>query len=315
MTKLTRTGLRAALLSTSLGAFACATAGSAWMEEPLIQSDDGWEGERPISGAPSAQPPAAAKASSERGDHTPVNRTVLGGEPRKPGDPVTKEQLAGRVLGSFRNTYYDFPTEAEYEGSLVPLMNGQCRTIKMVPKGFHDAVCVQGSGTLRSGQTVSFHKRDCACAEICPRTNQKICFDALDPAEFPWGRGATGRGIQPLLTIATDPEVIPMGTAVYIPELDGMPIDHRSSGRHDGCFIALDKGLKVKGKHVDIFTGTEAMTELWNQLSPSNKGVTVVLDSPRCERVTEKAVREGLTPPPDADDDKSEKKKRKKKKR
>jgi 3D (Asp-Asp-Asp) domain-containing protein len=132
---------------------------------------------------------------------------------------------------------------------------------------------------------VSFSRRDCACAEVCPRTGQQICFDALDPARFPWGRGATGRGITPLVTIAVDDTVIPLGTPVYIAEMDGLPREEDGTGPHDGCFVAEDRGTRVRGQHVDVFTGSEAVTTRFNRLLPSNKGVTVYVDSPRCERL------------------------------
>jgi 3D (Asp-Asp-Asp) domain-containing protein len=181
----------------------------------------------------------------------------------------------GRVIGTFRNTYYDFPNEPDYSGSPVSLMNAKCEPIAKVPRGFYEAVCVQGSGSLARGGTVSFAKRDCACAEICPRTNQKICFDTLDKAAFPWGRGAAGTAISPLRTIAADPQVLPMGTVIYLPELDG-------PGGSDGCFIVEDRGLKVQGEHVDIFTGHPERTAALNALVPSNHGVTVVVDAPKC---------------------------------
>ncbi len=81
-----------------------------------------------------------------------------------------------------------------------------------------------------------------------------------------------------------DTSVVPLGTAVYIPEFDGLPRDVERDSFHDGCFIVQDRGVRVKGKHVDVFTGHHAITELWNHLVPSNKGVTVVLDSPHCAR-------------------------------
>jgi 3D (Asp-Asp-Asp) domain-containing protein len=196
----------------------------------------------------------------------------------------TAREHVRRVLGKFRNTYYDFPNESDFAGVQVPLKNARCDTISSVAKGFFEAVCVQGSGTLRRGSTVSFAKRDCSCAELCPRTEQRICFDELDAKEYPWGRGATGKPITPLLTVAVDPEVITLGTAVYVPELDGLPRDPDGISRHDGCFVAQDKGLKVKGQHLDIFTGHSSMTALWNRMVPSNRGVTVVVETQRCAR-------------------------------
>ncbi|MBX3182879.1 MAG: hypothetical protein KIT72_18200 [Polyangiaceae bacterium] len=252
---------------------ACATAGSAWMEEPLIPGDGD------LSGAP-PEPHQSTPSPPPRG----VSARTLGApEQRQPGDPVDVSKLEGRVLGTFRNTYYDFPSEADYKGDAVALKDAQCRTIANVPKEFHDRVCVQGSGTLLSGQTVSFNRRDCECASVCPRTNQKICFDALSSQEFPWGRGATGGPISPLLTIAADTSVLPFGTSVYVPEYEGMPVDEQGT-RHDGCFLVQDRGSQVKGKHIDVFTGQEAVTREWNSLVPSNQGVTVVLDSPKCQR-------------------------------
>jgi 3D (Asp-Asp-Asp) domain-containing protein len=131
---------------------------------------------------------------------------------------------------------------------------------------------------------VSFAKRDCECAELCPRTGQHICFDELDPKAYPWGRGATGRAITPLLTVAVDSDLIPLDTPVYIPEYDGIPRDPGRSTVHDGCFIAQDRGVRVKGEHVDVFTGHREITALWNSLVPSNRGVTVIVDHPRCAR-------------------------------
>jgi 3D (Asp-Asp-Asp) domain-containing protein len=186
------------------------------------------------------------------------------------------------MLGRFRNTYYDFPDEADFQGKLVSLMSEACQPIKQVPVAFHDAVCVQGSGRLRSGVTVSFAKRDCECARTCPRTDQKICFEALSRDDFPWGRGALGKAITPLFTVAVDDAVIPMQATLYVPEFDGLPLDASGASFHDGCFVAQDRGLRVKGQHIDVFTGRPSATQLWNQLVPSNQGVTVFLDSPKC---------------------------------
>lgn len=263
---------------------ACATAGSRWMAEPLPEED--WEGLLAD----------AAPASSGRAPRPGLRRVhVIGGASEAAAAPETRVQAAGvgaqasaahggRSLGRFRNTYYDFPDELEFAGPAVPLKNARCETIRAVPRGFFESLCVQGSGSLRGGPTVSFARRDCECAEVCPRTSQRICFDTLDPAKFPWGRGATGKAITPLLTVAVDSEVIALGTSIYVPELDGLPRDAAGAVAHDGCFIAEDRGIRVKGKHLDVFTGHSVTTALWNRLVPSNRGVEVILDSARCRR-------------------------------
>ncbi len=298
-----RAATTAALALAALALSACATAGSAWMDQPLPGS--GSDDESAGVGAG----PAPERAPARRPASLPVRHRVIGGadDADNPagddadeatggmpgGAPVRRPhgKIEGKVLGSFRNTYYDFPSESDFTGAKVSLKNAECKTIEEVPRGFFEAVCVQGSGTLSTGGTVSFAKRDCDCADVCPRTGQKICFDQLDRSRFPWGRGAAGLPITPLLTVAMDTTVVPIGTPIYIPEYDGMPRDESGSSFHDGCFLVQDRGMKVTGKHVDIFTGYQAITRLWNRLVPSNKGVTVVLDNPRCARAT-----------PDADD-------------
>jgi 3D (Asp-Asp-Asp) domain-containing protein len=257
--------------------------GTKWVQQPL---DD-----EKASGGGGGIPEGEIEGSPVSGTGArPSSRTI---GPRARSDErsggVDRSGGGGRVLGTFRNTYYDFPTEAEHTGPAVSLMNASCQPIAKVPRGFYEAVCVQGSGSLKAGGTVSFSKRDCACAEICPRTGQKICFDALDKATFPWGRGAAGTAITPMRTIAADTAVLPMGTVVYIPELDGAPRGGRADGEGgdtlDGCFVVEDRGLRVKGEHVDIFAGHSAQTAMLNERVPSNQGVTVVVEAPRCARL------------------------------
>lgn len=251
----------------SLSAFGCGGGwggGSSWVNQPLVAEEEraSVQGGVP-SGAPSR----------------PAARTIGGRPAGKENEPAERADAGGRVLGTFRNTYYDFPSESAFSGEAVALKNGRCETIAMVPRGFHDAVCVQGSGSLARGGTVSFAKRDCACAELCPRTNQHICFDALDRNTFPWGRGASGAPITPLRSVAADTQVLPMGTVIYVPELDGV---RGSDTASDGCFVVEDRGLKVQGEHIDIFTGHPTQTAMLNGQVPSNRGVTVIADSPKC---------------------------------
>jgi 3D (Asp-Asp-Asp) domain-containing protein len=179
----------------------------------------------------------------------------------------------------FRNTYYDFPRD----GAGAPdatLFDAACAPIARVTQRFHDQVCVQGSGRLTNGETVSFARRDCACAAVCPRTSQRICFERLDSARFPHGRGAAGRAITPFRTVAVDTAVIPLGTPMFVPEYLGVP---RPDGSlHDGCFVAEDRGLKVVGRQIDVFTGDPRHTAQWNALVPSNRGVHVRANDPRC---------------------------------
>ncbi|MDF3068564.1 MAG: hypothetical protein K0R38_4165 [Polyangiaceae bacterium] len=273
-------------LLVALSCAACNTAGSAWMAQPL-------EGELTAPPAPvEARSPSAPPRKSTRIHVISEAPSLEASLSSAPGSgythastaPSSKLTLGGKAVGTFKNTYYDFPSEGDFTGETVGLMSASCQTIMNVPRPFYESVCVQGSGTLRSGGTVSFAKRDCSCAAECPRTGQRICFDLLDKAQYPWGRGAMGKAITPLLTVAVDSTVIPLGTPLYIPEYDGVARDLTGTAQHDGCFLAEDRGLAVKGQHVDVFTGHREITQLWNRLVPSNRGVTVIVDSPRCKR-------------------------------
>ncbi len=192
------------------------------------------------------------------------------------------DDTIGRRIGVFRNTYYNFPEERAFSGKLVDVFDASCKSLARVPRDFHDTLCMQGSGLLGDGRTLSFARRNCKCARVCPRSKQKICYEALAPELFPWGRGASGEPVTPLLTVAVDVEVIPLGTPLFIPEYVGLPREPGSGSEHDGCFLAQDRGIKIRGQHIDVFTGAPSLTQLWNRLVPSNRGVTVVVDSPFC---------------------------------
>ena len=269
------------VLAAMAGLAACGGgwgSGTKWVEQPLTDDDHSTSvGPAPegagVPGPAGARPGARTLGPRARGAGGADERDRSGG--------------GGRPLGTFRNTYYDFPREADAPngGAAVSLMSATCQPIAQVPRTFFEAVCVQGSGSLKRGGTVSFSRRDCPCADVCPRTGQKICFDALDPAAFPWGRGAAGTPIMPMRTLAADTGVLPMGTVVYIPDLDGAP-KNDAGDVIDGCFVVEDRGLRVQGEHVDIFTGFAANTALMNERVPSNQGVTVVVSAPRCAHLS-----------------------------
>ena len=261
------------LLGPALG-FAFLIAGCAGAVRPEGTIESPWnkpatpvDAESVRSAGASAAPVAASGASLPPGDRDDsISPMVIVEEAATP---------------FFRNTYYDFPREgAGAKDSTV--FDAACAPIAQVTTAFHDRVCVQGSGRLEGGATVSFAKRGCSCAAVCPRSGQQICYERLDPARFPSGRGALGTPITPLGTVAVDSRVIPLGTSIFVSAYVGLP---RPDGtRHDGCFVAEDRGIKVIGRQIDVFTGDPALTARWNALVPSNRGVQVVTNDPRCRR-------------------------------
>ena len=245
--------------------------GKDWVQSPLPEEGSSSGGSSGGSGRPTS------------GGANMGSRTIAGPKPQSDEEP-RGARVTGESLGMFRNTYYDFPSEKDFTGEKVPLMSASCAKIADVPRSFHDAVCVQGSGKLAAGQTVSFAKRDCSCALTCARTGQKICFEPLDAGRFPFGRGASGQAIRPLVTVAADTAVLPLGTVIYVKEFDGLVLPG-DTAPHDGCFVVEDRGGAVKGDHIDIFTGSPEVTKVVNQRLPSNQGVTVVRGVAKCERL------------------------------
>jgi hypothetical protein len=100
------------------------------MSEPMnAKSDD----EPPkVSVRPPGQSAPPAPAEPSRFD-TRVIGGAVEGRPRE--GEVRQEPLRGKVLGTFRNTYYDFPNETEFKGDKVPLRDARCGTIGQVPGG------------------------------------------------------------------------------------------------------------------------------------------------------------------------------------
>ncbi len=255
---------------------ACAeTRGSDWVRAGVPPLEP-MAGPEPPRSSPAPVPPRDM-SSRTIGDRAPRDSDPNASQHEASRPPAAPPR--GRPLGVFRNTYYSFPSESDYQGPRVEIFDASCQAIATVPQAFHDTLCVQGSGRLASQRTVSFAKRDCSCARVCPRTGQRICFESLEPSRFPWGRGAANRPIHPMRTVAVDTAVIPLGTPLYIPAFVGLRRPDGSA--HDGCFLAEDRGLHVSGQQIDLFAGSESMLRDWNQRVPTASGVAVYAD-PAC---------------------------------
>ncbi|MFT5777289.1 MAG: 3D (Asp-Asp-Asp) domain-containing protein [Crocinitomicaceae bacterium] len=72
-----------------------------------------------------------------------------------------------------------------------------------------------------------------------------------------YGLGVNNYKLVPFKTIAVEEDVIPIGSAVFIPRADGIEFTD-SDGNikvHDGYFFAGDVGSKIAGTHIDVFIG------------------------------------------------------------
>ena len=70
------------------------------------------------------------------------------------------------------------------------------------------------------------------------------------------GIGVKDDPLVPYVSVAIDPTVIPMGSHLYLRELDGVLLP--GGARSDGCVIAADVGGRIKGLRIDWFVGERA---------------------------------------------------------
>jgi 3D (Asp-Asp-Asp) domain-containing protein len=133
----------------------------------------------------------------------------------------------------------------------VTLLDRGCQPLVEVSASFAAQIRMQGTGRLRDGRLVNVAGA-CSCGQGC--------FHIL-PAGIKWGRGAWGLPMTPFRMVAVDPTVIPLGTLLYVPELDGRRMPGRPPGGgfvHDGCVVAADVGGGIKGRQLDLFVAHRA---------------------------------------------------------
>jgi len=135
------------------------------------------------------------------------------------------------------------------------------------------AVRLEGSLLMEDGRVISY-------AGKC-NYGYGTCFEQLDIAEHPFGRGAHKRPLTPFKSVAVDPRLVPIGEPLYIPEFDGLVLPDGSI--HDGCVRADDTGGGIKKRKMDFFVVTYGNFRfLLDQL----QGVTWItphIEAPRCE--------------------------------
>lgn len=153
----------------------------------------------------------------------------------------------GVARGAFALTYYWMSTPDPLGHPDTKLYGKDCRVLATVAASYATEMTETGNGRLPDGRTLVV-AGDCACA-------RSPCF--RDETKNPWGTGAGNRPLVPFRSIAVDRGVIPIGTRLYIEELDGIALPD-SLALHDGCVTADDTGGKIVGTKLDFFVGDEA---------------------------------------------------------
>ncbi|MBI4083004.1 MAG: hypothetical protein HY423_10380 [Candidatus Lambdaproteobacteria bacterium] len=192
----------------------------------------------------------------------------------------------GLSLGRFRLTYY-YVAQEDHIGPW-PLHGKGCREVLAYTSGaFLLELSREGTGRLRDGRLLNFAER-CGCAQP-GHGGERLCYEVLNPTEYPWGKGARlgtrHHALRPLRSLAVDPAVVPLGTALYLPAWRGR---RGPDGRLlDGCFTAADSGLMVRGRSLDLFAGSRQWAG-WLQRTHRISSVVAYRDVSRC-----RARREG----------------------
>ena len=130
---------------------------------------------------------------------------------------------------------YDGPRDAE-------LLDARGRLIARTHVRFKRDLVMEGTGWLRDGRTVMFHKK------VGGQNRFRI-------TKSRYGLTSTGCALVPYRSVAVDPHFVKLGSKIYIPQLKGTVLPDGTV--HDGMFVANDRG-HFRGAHVDIFVGVGA---------------------------------------------------------
>jgi len=150
----------------------------------------------------------------------------------------------GGLRGTFALTYYWVSAEADAEPAAADttIFDKDCTPLATLATAYADELALAGAGKLADGRMLGV-AGECSC-------KRSPCYRVID---HPWGIGAHNRPLEPFRSLAVDREVIPIGTALWIQELDGIETPGTFPTIHDGCVVADDVGGKITGQRIDWF--------------------------------------------------------------
>lgn len=203
---------------------------------------------------------------------------------------VSAAEPSPRAIGAFDVTFYYVAGEVDHAapragetllasaivGERVTLYGESCRPIADVTREFSRRLALQGTGQLADGRVLNVWGT-CHCATT-------PCYQVTSTT---WGTGGGGRPLVPFRSVAVDPGVVPLGTALYIPMLDGKLMPGRAPWGgfvHDGCVVAADVGGNVRGAQLDLFTGRRGWYLGLAGRAGRQRGIAVYPGGERCAR-------------------------------
>jgi 3D (Asp-Asp-Asp) domain-containing protein len=164
---------------------------------------------------------------------------------------------AEEAYGRFQLTFYWVADEKDAPGRGNALIyDSSCAVLGVTTLAFLRSLALEGTGALVDGRTLNFDAR-CACGWV-----GVPCFREVDER---WGFGVDGRRLRPFRSVASDPGVVPTGTVLYIPDLDGVEVPGEPPWGgfvHDGCVVADDRGSAIGGAQLDFFVGQKDLYKI-----------------------------------------------------
>ena len=165
-----------------------------------------------------------------------------------PQPQKTCQLRKGSYLGRFKVTFYWLVEESSYEGKKTcPLYTTDGRLIGRFTPQFMRDFRTEACALLSDGRIISYMKRRDRCEVV----------------ETPVG--ANGYTLTELKSVAVDPSLINVGSTLYIPDADDMPVGNNLF--HDGVFRAHDIGSAVKGQHLDVYLGLKSNMDYFRSTS------------------------------------------------
>jgi 3D (Asp-Asp-Asp) domain-containing protein len=152
----------------------------------------------------------------------------------------------GTLRGTYALTYYWVSAEADEPAAAAnaTIYDRTCAPLAKVSAQFASELSTSGAGKLVDDRMVTV-AGECNC-------RRSPCFRVIDAA---WGVGADNRPLVPFRSLAVDRKLIPIGTALWIEQLDGADMPGTFPTVHDGCVVADDIGGRITGERIDWFVG------------------------------------------------------------
>ncbi|MBI4612494.1 MAG: SH3 domain-containing protein [Planctomycetes bacterium] len=166
--------------------------------------------------------------------------------------PAGRTGRGPRSIGTFKVTFYWMAREEDYNGPAdTPVLDPQGKELGRFPAAFAKALALEGTAKLRDGRVLN------AAGD-----------GRFEVVDAPFGLGVRNIPLVPFRSVAVDPEVVPIGSELYIRAMDGARLPDGSV--HDGRFRAHDVGGGIRGRHVDLFTGAGDQREVFERAGVKN---------------------------------------------